>query len=573
MYVANTGSNTVSVIQGTTNIANVSVGPSPVEPTFDPANGDVYVPNAGGDTVSVLSGAEVDATVTVGSSPGTPAFDPANGDVYVPITGGCSDSYYGAACGDTVVAISGTSVVANLTVGSVPEQPGVDTNPGSPYFGDVYVPDGMTDSDGDGIMTVISDSNSIIAQINLGFGVAAGAFYDSQTDLVYAGISVIKGTTVVAQISAECNSDCVLDPFNGLIYAPGAGYPPVISGNESTMINCEDCGGDPVFDPVNGWVYDGGYAVAGSAPFAAILPSSNFGPDSFSPPAQSIYSSCGGCYYLNPAGGESFGNVVDVWGNSCAPAAYPYYYNDTLQALCNGAMPPTVLNQTVPVYSSTTGLPEALGGHVFSVQLDSVNMVSGSWNATTSAGALTHLTPAKVSFTVTGPSGTTGWATITIPKVLVALYLFAQLQGQPGAPPASALQVAPTVYLDGEPLQTSYFTSDSENFYITFQVHFSTHTVTIEFVPYGSASTTASSTTQTTSPGQTTTTVSQSGTGPTTSTASSSTSGNSIAVLPSYWPFVALNAMVVFGLAAVGLRGRSPPRTLVTYHPDKFRKP
>lgn len=547
IYVANTGSNTVSVIQGTTNIANVTVGPSPIEPTFDPGNGFLYVPDSGGDTVSVLSGAGLEGTVQVGNSPATPAYDPANGDVYVPITGGCTVSFQSGACGHTIAVLSGTTVVANITVGAGPEQPAVDTETSSAYYGDVYVPTAET-TNGNEVITVISSDNSIISTINLGLGVSAGAFFNPQNGEIYSGISVIKGTTVVgqqgSQTGAECNADCILDPYSGAIYVPGDGYPPMITGSSSIDINCVACAGDPTFDPVNGWVYFGGYAITGDSAFAVLGGDTQFGPDGYSPISQAVYSDCGGCYYFNHAGSETHGNVALVWGNSCTTASYPYYYNETLQSLCNGAMPPVQSNQTVPVYN-TSGLPEAIGNHVFSVQLDTVNLVSGSWNATSSAGALTHLTPAKVSFTVTGPSGTTGWATITIPKVLVALYLFAQLQGE-NAAPASALQVAPTVFIDGQPLQASYFTSDENNFYITFQVHFSTHQITIEFV--SAAAGTSSATSESTG-GQS----SSSGTASSTTTSSST-------VFSAAYLLVLGTAMVPVVIAVGASRARGRPR-------------
>ncbi len=87
IYVANGGSNTVSVINGATNtvIDNITVGNRPYAIAYDPANGYVYVANRGSNTVSVINGATntVIDNITVGYGPNALAYDPAKGYVYV----------------------------------------------------------------------------------------------------------------------------------------------------------------------------------------------------------------------------------------------------------------------------------------------------------------------------------------------------------------------------------------------------------------------------------------------------------------------------------------------------------
>ena len=72
-YVANYGSNTVSVINTSTNTvsATVTVGTGPIGVAINPAGTYVYVANNGGNTVSVINTSTntVSATVTVGSVP------------------------------------------------------------------------------------------------------------------------------------------------------------------------------------------------------------------------------------------------------------------------------------------------------------------------------------------------------------------------------------------------------------------------------------------------------------------------------------------------------------------------
>ena len=87
MYVANSGSSTVSVIDGTTNtvVATIPVGSAPQGIAFNPDNGFLYVANQGSNTVSVIDGTTntVTATIPVGSLPQSIAFNPDNGFMYV----------------------------------------------------------------------------------------------------------------------------------------------------------------------------------------------------------------------------------------------------------------------------------------------------------------------------------------------------------------------------------------------------------------------------------------------------------------------------------------------------------
>jgi hypothetical protein len=68
-----------------------------------------------------------------------------------------------------------------------------------------------------------------------------------------------------------------------------------------------------------------------------------------------------------------------------------------------------------------------------------------------------------VSFNLTGPSGTTGFGNVTIPKTSV---------------PTGA---TPQVYIDGELCLNQGYTEDANNYYVYYTTHFSTHTVDIEF--------------------------------------------------------------------------------------------
>lgn len=68
-----------------------------------------------------------------------------------------------------------------------------------------------------------------------------------------------------------------------------------------------------------------------------------------------------------------------------------------------------------------------------------------------------------VSFTVTGENGTIGFSNITVPMSAV-------LYG-----------TTPSIFIDGQPAQDQGYTQDSNNYYVWYATHFSTHEVSIVF--------------------------------------------------------------------------------------------
>ena len=87
IFVANYGSNTVSVISDSNNtvIANINVGSSPESVAYDSANGLIFVTNQYPGTVSVISDSNntVIANVTVGAFPSGIAYDSGKGKIFV----------------------------------------------------------------------------------------------------------------------------------------------------------------------------------------------------------------------------------------------------------------------------------------------------------------------------------------------------------------------------------------------------------------------------------------------------------------------------------------------------------
>ncbi len=85
MYVANQGSNDVSILNATGVVGTVQVGPLPSALAVDPATGNVYVANLGNSTLTVLSGGSVARSFPVGngSGPAALAFDPNSSRLFI----------------------------------------------------------------------------------------------------------------------------------------------------------------------------------------------------------------------------------------------------------------------------------------------------------------------------------------------------------------------------------------------------------------------------------------------------------------------------------------------------------
>ena len=94
----------------------------------------------------------------------------------------------------------------------------------------------------------------------------------------------------------------------------------------------------------------------------------------------------------------------------------------------------------------------SITGNITSSQISNATLIT---NQTTSK--------TTIAFTLTGQSGTTGYANITIPKSAIS-------NGG-----------VPTVHIDGAAAQNQGFTMDNINFYVWYEIHFSNHQIEIIF--------------------------------------------------------------------------------------------
>jgi YVTN family beta-propeller protein len=248
VYVVDTGIDKVSVISGTTVIANVTVGSYPLFALFNPAGDNVYVFDSATVDVSVISPTDLVTTISgVGANPLAGAFDPRNDDIYVSDSGS-----------STVTPINGETgaKLANITVGGGPWFPAYDSSNGY-----VYVPSSISST-----VSVISGSN--VTNVPVSHSENYFATYDSSNGLVYVpsqcgGVSVISGTALVAMVPAGLEPTFAgSDPGNGLIFVTNYGGANVTVLNGSLPIATFAAGTTPrwaVYDPISGDIYVSSY--------------------------------------------------------------------------------------------------------------------------------------------------------------------------------------------------------------------------------------------------------------------------------------------------------------------------
>ena len=103
----------------------LAVGSRPSALVFDPSNNYTYVADSASEMLSVVSGSHVVANITLGFQPGVLGYDPEDKEVYVanPLS-------------NTVAVITGTAVTISLTVGAGPSVFAFDQSDGYMYVSD-----------------------------------------------------------------------------------------------------------------------------------------------------------------------------------------------------------------------------------------------------------------------------------------------------------------------------------------------------------------------------------------------------------------------------------------------------
>jgi YVTN family beta-propeller protein len=230
IYIANKGSNEVSVINCTTNsvIASISVGSWPEAVTYDSASNYLYVANWESSNVSVINGANnsVIATISEGTSwPDAIAYDPSNNYLYVAY--GYHPHFVGQFAPLTVSVINcaSNSVISSISVGGRRSYPDAIAYDSSNNY--IYVANSLSYN----VSVINAATNSVISSINVGHS-PVGVAYDSGNNYIYVtnygqnNVSVINGATnsVIASINVGSGPDAVAyDSFYNYIYIANVG--------------------------------------------------------------------------------------------------------------------------------------------------------------------------------------------------------------------------------------------------------------------------------------------------------------------------------------------------------------
>jgi YVTN family beta-propeller protein len=224
-------------------VGSVPVGTTPLFAAYDSRNGYVYVTDSGSNQVSVVDGLRLLRNVTVGSGAWYPLYDSKNGNVYVTVQ-----------FADQVAVIHGTSVIARISV------PGAFYETYDPENGWVYVLDAASNSN---IVSVINGT-SLVGTVYAGQSPYGGAYDPADQDVYIANVnsdnvSVVRGLTVVASVGVgQCPEFPVFDPGSEEMYVSN------LCSNNLTILNGTTVAGNvragdtpwsPVYNARNGIVY------------------------------------------------------------------------------------------------------------------------------------------------------------------------------------------------------------------------------------------------------------------------------------------------------------------------------
>ncbi|MBI2682041.1 MAG: Ig-like domain repeat protein [Acidobacteriales bacterium] len=220
-FVANSGNDTVSVIDGLTYAkSDVSVGSSPSAVAVDTENDLIYVTNQGSDDLTVINGVTLaTSTVATGTAPVAVAVNPLTRKIYVANQGS-----------DNVTVIDGLSLATStIAVGAQPVAVAINIKTDLVYVanagsGDVTVIDGSSGS----TATVTVDSSPSAVVVNPVTGQVYVANSGSGT------ITKIDGATNAATTITVGSgpSAIAVNPVTGFVYVAneGSGDVTVIDG-------------------------------------------------------------------------------------------------------------------------------------------------------------------------------------------------------------------------------------------------------------------------------------------------------------------------------------------------------
>ena len=202
-YVANAGTNNVSVINVATNTvtATVPVGTTPFYLATTPVGGYVYVTNFYSNDVSVINTAtnSLTTTIPVGNNPSGVAFTPDGAFAYVV-------NYDFLNTGSSTVSVINTatnSVTTTLTVGNHPLDVAITPDGAFAY---------VTNTDANTVSVINTATNTITTTIPVGYEPFGVAITPDGSNIYVSNISA-----TVSVIAASTNSVTVTIPVGGVL--------------------------------------------------------------------------------------------------------------------------------------------------------------------------------------------------------------------------------------------------------------------------------------------------------------------------------------------------------------------
>ena len=241
MYFANTGADSVLVIDSSTNdvIETISVGDHPVDLLFNPINDNIYVANARSDYITVIDSSTNDVieTISVGDQPYQLEFNPNNNDIYVSNFGSNTISVIDSLTHDLETNIPGINAPRSL-----------EFNPANNHMYVLNVGSG-------GTSIIDSTTNEVIDTLDVGNG-PYPIVYNPSNNNVYIidyfshKVSVIDSFTneVLDTIQTGENPAFLLfNPMNNNMYLTNSGSDSlsIIDSTTNEVIDTLDVGNGP----------------------------------------------------------------------------------------------------------------------------------------------------------------------------------------------------------------------------------------------------------------------------------------------------------------------------------------
>ncbi|MGA9897112.1 MAG: choice-of-anchor D domain-containing protein [Terriglobales bacterium] len=255
IYVVNTASDTVSVINGATNsvTATVNTGSNPIALAVNPVSNMIYVANNGSSNITVINGATNTASTVTDPNAISPiaiTLNPLTNMVYV----ANSES-------NNLTVINGAEnmLVGSIGVGNIPTA--VVVNPATNL---VYVANRASNN-----VTVVNGANNRVAATVAAGTSPASLALDTATNTVYVAnngsnnVSVISGAsnTVTATVPTGTSPAAVtVNPVTDTVYVAnnGSSNVTVINGANNTVASTVTAGNSPVAvaaDPTTNQIY------------------------------------------------------------------------------------------------------------------------------------------------------------------------------------------------------------------------------------------------------------------------------------------------------------------------------